>query len=284
MQKCYVFFAIASLGALLFTSSVPEAQARREDRNYYPPTSPYQGYEQSEQAALPRPNSVSSGTGFFISNRGHIITNEHVVRGCSEVMIRGSVDKTTAQVVNVDTYNDLALLQTEQRPPRIAVMRDSRDAMRVGDPVMLIGYPQDRGVSGLYRVNEATIINLQGPLDEPRWIQFSDSAQQGNSGGPLLDSSGNVIGVIVGKARMVGYNEDSGEEVTLRKSDIAISLPVLKNFLHENNVYYRSRDSQAYFDTNRVENQARNYVVNIHCDQGQALLRKIQEKKQQYAN
>lgn len=242
-------------------------------------------YRQDDQNVMSKANGVamvSSGTGFFISNRGYIISNEHVVRGCDEVMIRGAVDETMAKVIATDATNDLALILAENiRPPKIASIRDSGARVRVGDPVMLIGYPKEHGMTGQYRVNEATVLNLHGPMAEPRWIQFSDSAEQGNSGGPLLDASGNVIGVIAGKASLTEYDRRSGEETVIQKSDVAISLPVLEQFLGDNGVYYRSRDSSAYFDTSRVESQARNYVVNIHCNRMQALIKKVQERKRQ---
>ena len=211
---------------------------------------------------------IQSGTGFFVTNTGHIITNEHVVRGCRKVRIRGSVNSTDAEVVDTDSQFDIALLRTASRPSRVANIRASDDALNINDPVMVIGYPLERGVSGIYKVVYSTVIGLQGPMNEAHWIQFADAALQGNSGGPLLDSSGNVIGVITGKTQMSMRNEQTGQDEVISTSDVAISLPVLKAFLNKNQVYFRTMDSQAYYSVERVENIAKFYIVNIHCQPG----------------
>ncbi len=208
---------------------------------------------------------IQSGTGFFVSNTGHIITNEHVVHGCSKVMVRGSVSPSTAYVLDVDTEYDLALLRAESKPRRIANIRRSDDAIMINDPLMVIGYPLNHGVTGIYKVEYSQVLDLAGPTGEPKWIQFAHAALQGNSGGPLLDSSGNVIGVVVGKTRLLKMDAETGEPITLQQSDVAISLPVLKAFLNKNRVYFQAADSRAYYSVERVENSARNYIVNIHC-------------------
>lgn len=252
----------------------PPPRKRQESQQvpgYYEEQSPYAGYQKTEEdekrdaRRAANVATVSSGTGFFVSNRGHIVTNEHVVTGCQQAMVRGSIPAMGASVVAIDHEHDLALLKAEVSPPRIAAMREGEEMLRVGDPVMLIGYPKEHGMSGIYKVEEASIIGLRGPRDEAHWIQFSNSAQQGNSGGPLLDSGGNVAGVIVGKAKMVRFDERAGKEEVVEQSDIAISLPVLKKFLLDNRIYFRTRTSTSYFANDRIENQAKGYIVNIHC-------------------
>jgi S1-C subfamily serine protease len=211
--------------------------------------------------------AITSGTGFFISNRGYILTNEHVVRGCSSVKIRGAVNPTTARVVDTNNEHDLALLQTTAVPPAVATFRNSMLNVRIGDPVMVMGYPLEYGISGQYKVASATLLNLQGPQNEVKWLQFSDSAQMGNSGGPLIDASGNVIGVIVGKATVTRNNPLNSRAEVVKKSDIAISMPIVRNFLQRNNVYVQFSDVRTYLSIPRLENRARNYIVNIHCEQ-----------------
>jgi len=186
---------------------------------------------------------VSSGTGFFVSNRGHIITNEHVVRGCKEVKIRGAVDSTTAKVSAIDTENDLALLQTDAVPSRIATISANGARLKVGEQVLVMGYPLDHGITGDYVTVESRVISLTGPLGEEKWIEFASSAEHGNSGGPLLDSGGNVIGVIVGKATLTRMNNATLKQEAYKESDVAISLPKLEGFLKQNRVYYRTQSS-----------------------------------------
>ncbi len=232
---------------------------------------PYQ--QMAEERAAPElqpgQHAVQSGTGFYVSNTGHIITNEHVVRGCEQVMLRGTMQPTSAKVLATNAKFDLALLQSQRRPSRIASLRTNDETMMVEDPVMVMGYPLDSGVSGQYVVNLSKITGLSGPQNEPHWLQFADAALQGNSGGPLLDASGNVIGVIVGKTKLSHIDPQSGKKTVVSEADVALNLAVLREFLKLNNVYFRSRDSRNYYSINRVENQARQYVMNIHCLPGQ---------------
>lgn len=223
---------------------------------------PYQKVE-PDGADLP----ISSGTGFFVSNQGYVITNQHVVEGCSTVMIRGAVERTAAQVVAADEEKDLALLKANTIPRRIARLRYNENSIQTGDDVMVIGYPREHGVTGRYAVRESQILKTHGPQNEPYWLQFRDSAMQGNSGGPLVDHGGNVVGVIVGKATVMKDAPGSESEV-LMTSDLAISNHVLRDFLMENRVYFQNGYSgmQGYFSPKRVEEQARDYIVNIHCD------------------
>jgi len=208
---------------------------------------------------------VSSGTGFFVSNRGHIITNEHVVKGCSEVMIRGAVERTIARVIDIDSENDLALLQTDAIPSRIAPINTTSVKLKVGDPVLVMGYPLDHGVSGEYSTVPSRIMGLRGPMGEDRWIEFASSAQQGNSGGPLMNEGGNVVGVIVGKSEISQINQATMQQQVIKKTDVAISLNVLENFLKQNNVFYRKEPMGYSYTNSRLENIARDYIVNIHC-------------------
>ncbi|MBI1275266.1 trypsin-like serine protease [bacterium] len=225
------------------------------------------GGAQQPPALKPGQKMIQSGTGFFVSNTGHIITNEHVIHGCKNVTLHGTVQPTPARVMATNNQYDLALLKTDLRPTRVANLRDQQGDILVNDPVLVMGYPLEAGITGQYKVKKSIILGLQGPMNEPQWIQFRDAALQGNSGGPLLDTAGNVVGVVVGKTRMTVHDDQSGQE-TVKQADVAISLNVLKPFLMNNGVYFRSRQSQSYYALDQVEGQARGYIVNIHCDAG----------------
>ena len=220
-------------------------------------------------AAEPEGQMAYSGTGFFVSGDGYIITNNHVIDGCANVTIRGSVPEDTAKVIAVDKEFDLALLRTNARVRRVATIRHPDETkIKIGEPVLVMGYPLESYKTGQYKIAESTVIGLKGPSDEPFWIQFSDSAQQGNSGGPLLDSAGNVAGVIVAKSQRSFFNAARGREEVVSNSDIAISLPILMKFLDKNFVTYRFNGSYGYLMASRVEELAKAYIVNIICVPG----------------
>jgi S1-C subfamily serine protease len=209
---------------------------------------------------------VSSGTGFFISRAGHIITNEHVIRGCNTVKIRGAVSPTNAVVVKRDAEIDLALLKTRAVPRSVAPIRSEYgQPVRKGERLLVIGYPEKHGISGEYYLTQSRVKALTGPMGGDRWLQFEDSARKGNSGGPLLDSSGNVIGVIMGKAEIVRKNLSNGRVETIDNSDLAINLPYLWKFLEGQGVYTLNLQSALQHGVRYLEQQASGYIVNIHC-------------------
>lgn len=218
-------------------------------------------------AALPAPHRYASGTGFFINNSGDIITNEHVVSGCSEVMVRGAVRPIRARVSVVDKENDLALISADVVPPYTAFIRHISSPLKVGERLIVMGYPLDHGVSGKYKFVEATLLDDKGMLGEENFVQFSMSADHGNSGGPLLDAQGNVAGVIVSRATLRAYDPRSAREEIVKEADLAISLPVLTNFLIRNNVPYQTNSTTFDLMNHHIEDQGSDFIVNIHCEQ-----------------
>ncbi len=218
-------------------------------------------------AAMAITYNISSGTGFFVSKRGYIITNEHVVQGCDTVTIRGAVPPTEARVIAVDTDMDLALLASNATPAHIAHFRYNTDNIKSGDDVLVIGYPEQHGISGNYKIVQSKIIDVVGPLGRNKWLQFMDSARQGNSGGPLLDLSGNVIGVIVGKATLTKTNLHNGRQEIVQESDIAINISFVTEFLNQNNINIVNIYSSLHHTRAYIEQMAKYYIVNIHCRQ-----------------
>jgi len=210
---------------------------------------------------------VASGTGFFISKSGYILTNQHVVAGCDEVSIRGAVKPSQARVVKTDDEVDLALLKTKTIPPRVAHLRENNGyPIQAGDAVMVIGYPGRHGMTGQYKRVHSKVIDVTGPLGGDRWIQFEDSAQQGNSGGPLLDESGNVVGVIVGKTQTIRTNNRNGQQEVVGRSDVAINLSYVWDFLAGEGIQTKTMTSALQLNNGYLERMAKDSLVNIHCE------------------
>src|SRR5690606_22511743 len=99
------------------------------------------------------------------------------------------------------------------------------------------------------------------PVDQEQWIQFDDSVQHGNSGGPLLDESGNVVGVVVGKMELYIPHGRNGRREVVQKSDVAINLHHLLRFLDRHVVAYDFIGSYQPMLPSRMEENARQYIV-----------------------
>lgn len=209
--------------------------------------------------------SYTSGTGFFVTRDGHILTNNHIINNCDKISVHGEGMSTGAKVIAIDREHDLALLKAAFTSVNMAYFNSMKQPLEPGDPVVIIGYPGESWRDHDPVIRVSTIIDMKGPTGEERWLQFNDSIQHGNSGGPLLDSTGNVVGVVVAKTELhikrVGYES---EEI-VKKSDIAISLPVVKKFLENNNVLYQTADSGLYLAADRVNDRAQPFIVNVHC-------------------
>ncbi|BCJ85756.1 hypothetical protein skT53_07410 [Effusibacillus dendaii] len=149
---------------------------------------------------FPEPNNevTNVGTGFVCDKRGYILTNQHVVQGSPEVQISfyGQKKPTVARVVKSDTELDLALLKTSL-PANTPVLRFARpDQVRLGEWVMAIGNPL--GLEHSVTVGVVSAINRPLTIGDRKYdklIQTDAAINRGNSGGPLLNVNGEVIGI-----------------------------------------------------------------------------------------
>jgi TPR repeat protein len=150
-------------------------------------------------------NPSASGTGFFITDDGYLVSNYHVVKGATKVRLLTSAGLIDAKVVQVDAANDLALLKANAegrmkneepfKPLPIAASR----TVALGGTVATVGFP-DIGLQGFApKLAKGEIASLSGAADDPRYFQISLPVQPGNSGGALVDERGNVIGIVSAK-------------------------------------------------------------------------------------
>ena len=153
----------------------------------------------------------SLGSGFIVSAQGHIITNNHVIEGADEVLIY-TVEGTryVAEIVGTDDKTDLAVLKITADTPLPFVEFGDSDSAQVGDWVMAIGNPFGLGGSVSLGIVSARNRNINsGPYDD--FIQTDAAINLGNSGGPLFDMNGKVVGIVTaiiargGSSRGIGF-------------------------------------------------------------------------------
>ncbi|MBJ3775527.1 Do family serine endopeptidase [Acuticoccus mangrovi] len=146
--------------------------------------------------AVPDPRRVQSlGSGFVISADGVVVTNNHVVKDADEVVVNfADGSKLEAKILGVDPKTDLAVLKVDPPKPLKPLEFAASEDLRVGDWVMAIGNPFGLGGTVTVGIISARNRNLQsGPYDD--FIQTDAAINRGNSGGPLFDMNGHVIGI-----------------------------------------------------------------------------------------
>jgi hypothetical protein len=210
---------------------------------------------------------ISSGTGFFVAP-GFVLTNEHVVHQCLTISMRGAIDPSPAELVAVDADHDLALLKTDSVPKRIAYFRQN-EGLQENDKVFAIGYPLEHSNTGLYVLSEANVITMDNQVEEANQIEFTASIDKGNSGGPLIDGGGNIIGIVQAKKNYYYLSAGSSEivpgEKPFKVNGLAIGLHQITDFLNAHNINYSTNGSYDVFTNFHPDEQAKDYIVNVHC-------------------
>src|SRR5258705_4270922 len=155
--------------------------------------------EQPDHSASLGDSITSSSQIRFSVHTGQLVTNQHVVDGCVGD-IQGSLTgeaPVKLRLVSSDETNDLALLQAPGTFKDIAVIKDK--AIHSGDSVVAIGYPFHGLLTSDFTVTTGIVSSLSGIMNDTRFLQISAAVQPGNSGGPLLDTSGTIAGMVAAK-------------------------------------------------------------------------------------
>ena len=201
----------------------------------------------------------SYGTGFFVSASGHIITNNHVVAACRTLT---TGDGKPLVLIDRDPRRDLALLKASFAPPKIAFFRIGSPP-KVGDSVIVFGFPLPGLLSSQGIVTTGILSAASGVGDDVRFVQISAPVQPGNSGGPLLDTSGNVIGVVVAKLDALEVLRVTGD--IPQNVNFAVHWASVRSFIDEQGIAYSRRVSQHINKTADVAALASQISVAIDC-------------------
>jgi S1-C subfamily serine protease len=204
-------------------------------------------------------NQHRFGTGFFVSNAGHIITNNHVVAGCRTLAMR---DGRKLQIVATDPTNDLALLKAGVTPLSVAVFRGGAPP-KLGEAVVVFGFPLPGILSSEGNVTTGVLSATSGLNDDVRLIQVTAPVQPGNSGGPVFDASGHVIGVVVSKLDVLQVAEATGD--IPQNVNFAVHWAAVRSFLDEQGVRYRREPSQLTTSTTKIAERASETSVALEC-------------------
>lgn len=162
-------------------------------------------------------NLYSVGSGFIISEDGYILTNHHVIENSDGISVYVDDTEYSAELVGSDKYQDIALLKITTKSKLKAVSLDNTNQYKVGDKVIAIGNPYGLGLSVSSGIISAINRNIRG-IGLDNLIQIDASINKGNSGGPLFDCIGNLIGINT----MMYFDTQSTND----KNGIGFAIPV----------------------------------------------------------
>jgi len=217
-----------------------------------------------ESKPKPKPESgrklIGTGTGFVV-NKYYVVTAEHVLEDCSAVSIRHRNRKIGAQTVATDTSNDLGLIRLKKPIGNTAKLRGGK-RVRLGERVANYGYPLFGQLSTSATITEGNVNNLLGWGDDPTLLQFDAPTQPGNSGGPLLDRSGNVVGVVI-KGLSKKYADATGH--IAQNVNFAVRSNIVVGFLQSNNIPFQAAASTEKLELPDIAEKAEAFTVFVGC-------------------
>ena len=214
---------------------------------------------------------ISSGSGVVISAKGEILTNAHVVEGCQSITVKlASGNSEVGVLVASDEKNDLALVRLKD----IAI-----PALSCGVSGRCPGSCWRYDCCARLSAFRTTVVGRQrfswqcerfsGLRDDSRYLQISAPVQPGNSGGPLLDASGHLVGIVTAKldaVRLARFTGDIPQNV-----NFALKAEVARTFLDSKGIAYQTARSDQQLSPADVGDMARPFTVHIECETGRSI-------------
>jgi S1-C subfamily serine protease len=212
----------------LFGSTKKTLKNAKKHCDFFPNKPPIE--EDSEESiplnpfpSEPPTSGGKSGTGFYINSKGYVVTNEHVVSGCSSIWIKNDKKSIPAVVVHKDKSLDIAVIKSNKSNNVYAKFASD---IRTGEDVMALGFPLGNKLGDDIKATKGNISAVSGLKGDKDYLQFTAPIQAGNSGGPLLNEGGFVVGI--NTAKLVG------EEY--QNINFAINGNSAQNFLGQNSI------------------------------------------------
>lgn len=213
---------------------------------------------------------VSQGTGFFVSKDGYLITNEHVVESCQKIdAITVSGQRIPLRAIRVSKTDDLALLKStgSVNLGATAAFRESAKISQ-GEAIVAYGFPLGGLLASAGNVTTGNVTALAGLRDDGRHVQISAPIQPGNSGGPLVDVNGLLVGVIVSKLdaiKVANVTSDIPQNV-----NFAIKASAVINIMDASSVKYEVKKPwqtmlQRGQSVETATNELKKYTVKVEC-------------------
>ena len=223
-----------------------------------------------------------SGSGFFVSKMGHVITNAHVVQNCNKVTIGDNANKQVpAEIINTDRSNDLALLKLStlemasaesksliQKLGIVVVPLATNGLLRsedvkLGEKVLVAGYPFGDVFSNTIKVTSGIVSATRGAGDDSGQFQLDAAVQPGNSGGPIYDSGGNIVGVVISQLNKRMMEKAIGS--LPENVNFGIKASTVRQFLISSGLPSKKSERTEEKSTEQLAEIAKNQALMVMC-------------------
>ena len=210
-----------------------------------------------------RTAAVSIGAGIVVSPEGLILTNHHLAQTCTSItVLNGGRERAKATVVGADLANDLALLRAERAFPAVATFRRGAP-LQAGESVTVVGFPLASVLGFEPNVNFGYVSATGGLRGDSTRFQISAPIHKGNSGGPILDQAGQVIGIVTSKLDALAVQKRTGD--LPQNISFGVRGEVAQAFLERHAVAFRSGAAGPKVENTEVAATGRAITVLVAC-------------------
>lgn len=210
----------------------------------------------------PAPGTTYTGSGFAVDGR-HILTNAHVVEGMRKVDVASDHMTAPAEIVFVDPRNDIALLRVTSQPlETAAAFRDSFD-IHLGEDVIVLGFPLQGLLGSGPQATAGNVSALCGIGNDTSVMQFTAPIASGNSGGPILDQAGHVVGLVYSSLNKERLREGGSNAENV---NFGVKGPVIRAFLSTAGISPRLLPAGPPRPRADIVREARSFIYRIRCE------------------
>lgn len=213
------------------------------------------------QSASRGPQMIATGSGFYVTRQGDLVTNNHVVAPCGEVRVTEDEKGVPAKIIAVDAERDLALVRLSHPVAVAAIFRN--DAPRLGENIVVVGFPLSGLLSSDAIVTSGIVSALAGARNDRRHLQISAPMQPGNSGGPVFDPSGHIVGVAVASLSTMRLAQATG--AIPENINFAVKGDEAKPFLAAHGIKVETAPGGKELSVAAIAEQALKVTVRLEC-------------------
>jgi len=215
---------------------------------------------------------IGSGSGFFVTDQGHVVSNDHVIGICKKVIAYEEGKEINLDILATDMVNDIGLVRGKFQ--KVSYLNIKPGGAELGEDIVAFGYPLSRFTSDSVKLTKGIVSALSGPGNNFSQIQIDAAIQPGSSGGPILNMNGQVIGVAVSglSKKLLAQEADYIPE----NVNFAVAAQSLMSFLKGNKISVGTGASRT-LSTKELAKIGEPATIQLFCMNTEAEYAKLKE-------